>query len=357
MSETRHTVVVGIDVGGTKTNATVVDLTGTFLVDRMAEVPSLVSDGPDAALDAIVTAMKVALDAGGVPDAAVLAVGLDTPGPASATGVISSKGSTNFQQPAWRGYDIRSATESRLGSAGALQQRRQRRRAVCPRAPLRCRHATPLVGRRHRRHGTRRWGRRARPYRARGIGNGRRVRPRADPDGRPARARPTRAAVQLRSRRRPRVDRLAERNRAQPAAVLARAATPITRSPSWPPGRRARRPARCAAMAKDGDELALRIFAQQAMAIGRMFTIASNYTDPDAYFVGGGVVESAPHFRDWFLDGVRTATVLCARSNGRSPGSPSSPISTWPAPGARRSPPFGQFDPNCRNCGVRMRCR
>ena len=59
-----------------------------------------------------------------------------------------------------------------------------------------------------------------------------------------------------------------------------------------------------------GDELALQIFAQQAAAIGRMFTIASNYTDPDAYFVGGGVVESAPHFRDWFLEGVRTATSL-----------------------------------------------
>ena len=59
-----------------------------------------------------------------------------------------------------------------------------------------------------------------------------------------------------------------------------------------------------------GDELALRIFAQQATAIGRMFTIASNYTDPDAYFVGGGVVESAAHFRDWFLDAVRDASSL-----------------------------------------------
>jgi predicted NBD/HSP70 family sugar kinase len=56
--------------------------------------------------------------------------------------------------------------------------------------------------------------------------------------------------------------------------------------------------------------MALRIFAQQAMAIGRMFTIASNYTDPDAYLVGGGVVESDPHFRDWFLDAVRAATTL-----------------------------------------------
>ena len=64
------------------------------------------------------------------------------------------------------------------------------------------------------------------------------------------------------------------------------------------------------AYGEDGDDLALRIFTQQAAAIGRMFTIAANFTDPDAYFVGGGVVESAPHFRDWFLGAVRAATTL-----------------------------------------------
>ena len=37
------------------------------------------------------------------------------------------------------------------------------------------------------------------------------------------------------------------------------------------------------------------------MAIGRLFTIAANFTDPDAYFVGGGVVEAAPSSGDWFL--------------------------------------------------------
>src|SRR4029450_12964283 len=44
-----------------------------------------------------------------------VAVGLDTPGPASADGVISSKGSTNFNQPEWRGFDIRGALETKLG--------------------------------------------------------------------------------------------------------------------------------------------------------------------------------------------------------------------------------------------------
>jgi predicted NBD/HSP70 family sugar kinase len=63
-------------------------------------------------------------------------------------------------------------------------------------------------------------------------------------------------------------------------------------------------------LAETGDPLALRVFAQQAAAIGRLFTIASNFTDPDVYFVGGGVVETEPHFRDWFLDRVREGTLL-----------------------------------------------
>jgi predicted NBD/HSP70 family sugar kinase len=65
-----------------------------------------------------------------------------------------------------------------------------------------------------------------------------------------------------------------------------------------------------------GDPLALAIFEQQAMALGRLFTIAANFTDPDAYFVGGGVVETAPRFRDWFLEKVRHNTVLRAEQKG-----------------------------------------
>ena len=59
-----------------------------------------------------------------------------------------------------------------------------------------------------------------------------------------------------------------------------------------------------------GDPLALEIFEQQAMAVGRLFTIAANFLDPDVYFLGGGVVEAAPRFRDWFLMLVREHTIL-----------------------------------------------
>jgi predicted NBD/HSP70 family sugar kinase len=46
------------------------------------------------------------------------------------------------------------------------------------------------------------------------------------------------------------------------------------------------------------------------MALGRLFTIAANFIDPSAYFVGGGVVEAVPKFREWFLSQVREHTSL-----------------------------------------------
>jgi len=63
-------------------------------------------------------------------------------------------------------------------------------------------------------------------------------------------------------------------------------------------------------LAESGDPMALAVFEQQAKAVGRLFTIAANFTDPDAYFLGGGVVEAAPHFREWFLKTVRENTAL-----------------------------------------------
>ena len=83
-------VVAGLDNGGTSNNATLLDATGAFLVDDLVEVPSRVQDGPDAAVEALVEALHEVLRVTGVPLTAVRAVGLDTPGPASATGVTAN---------------------------------------------------------------------------------------------------------------------------------------------------------------------------------------------------------------------------------------------------------------------------
>ncbi|MGZ4765209.1 MAG: ROK family protein, partial [Ilumatobacteraceae bacterium] len=108
-------VIVGIDNGGTKNNVTVLDGAGQFMIDRMVEVPSRVTEGTAPALDALAAAFDNALQITGTDRADVRAVGLDTPGPASADGVISSKGATNFALPEWWGFDVRGALEARLG--------------------------------------------------------------------------------------------------------------------------------------------------------------------------------------------------------------------------------------------------
>ncbi|MGZ4639614.1 MAG: ROK family protein, partial [Actinomycetes bacterium] len=108
-------VVVGLDNGGNSNNATVLDATGHFVVDRLVETPSLVREGPVVAVKALAEALENILDQTGVPRSSVRAVGLDTPGPATADGVISSRGSTNFGHPEWRGFDVREALESRIG--------------------------------------------------------------------------------------------------------------------------------------------------------------------------------------------------------------------------------------------------
>ena len=111
----RTGLVVGLDNGGTSNNATVLDAAGEFLVAGLAETPSRVREGPRVAVAALVEAFDAILASTGVSRADVLAVGLDTPGPASADGVISEKGSTNFVDQAWRGFDIRGALETALG--------------------------------------------------------------------------------------------------------------------------------------------------------------------------------------------------------------------------------------------------
>ena len=107
-------VVVGLDNGGNKNNATVLDTSGRFLVDTMVETPSRVLEGPDVAVEALAQSFVGLLERTGIARGHVKVVGLDTPGPASADGVISSRGSTNFQHPGWRGYDFRGALEKRL---------------------------------------------------------------------------------------------------------------------------------------------------------------------------------------------------------------------------------------------------
>jgi glucokinase len=307
MTDQDRWVVAGLDSGGTMINATVLDSDGRFLVEQMAESPSRVRDGPDKAIEALTRSLDGVLQLTGIPPAAVRAVGLDTPGPVTAQGVISSKGATNFPNPEWRGFDVRRALELRLGlpvvfnndaNAAALYAHYEHFGAA--QAQLRS-SVSVIVGT--------------------GLGGG------VVEAGQVTRGAAGMAGelghIQLA------LDGLLAPGQPVPIcncgvagdAESIASLTAIGKNllPYWlsqfPDHPLADQPADVAAKlvrgyGEAGDPLALKIFEQQAMAIGRLLTIAANFTDPHAYLLGGGVVEAAAHFRDWFLRLVRQHTLL-----------------------------------------------
>lgn len=108
-------VVAGVDLGGTAINYTLVDQQERFLIEGLCEHPALSRQGPDVCLQQIADGLVIALEKVGVSLSDVVAVGLDTPGPASASGQLSARGSTNFVHPLWAGFDIREGLAHKLG--------------------------------------------------------------------------------------------------------------------------------------------------------------------------------------------------------------------------------------------------
>jgi predicted NBD/HSP70 family sugar kinase len=307
MLDSNRWVVAGLDSGGTTINATVLDSAGRFLVEEMAESPSCVREGPGTAIEALAQSLDEVLELTGVARESVRAVGLDTPGPVTADGVISSRGATNFANAEWRGFDVRRALELRLGipvvfnndaNAAALYAHYEH-------------FGAELAGERSSVSvivGT-------------GLGGG------VVEDGEVIRG-AAGMAGELGHIWLPMEGLLAP---GQPIpscncglpgdAESIASLTGIEKNllPWWltqfPGHELADQPLRTAAKlvrgyGERGDPLALKIFEQQAMAIGRLLTIAANFTDPHVYLLGGGVVEAQPAFRDWFLARVRAHTVL-----------------------------------------------
>jgi glucokinase len=108
-------VVAGVDLGGTAINYTLVSQKEQFLIEGLCEHPALSKQGPNVCLQQIEDGLKIATEKAGVLLSDVVAVGLDTPGPASAAGRLSARGSTNFVHPQWAGFDIREGLAHRLG--------------------------------------------------------------------------------------------------------------------------------------------------------------------------------------------------------------------------------------------------
>jgi len=108
-------VVAGVDLGGTAINYTLLNQQEKFLVEGLCEHPALAKQGPVVCLQQIADGLKLVTEKAGVSVADVVAIGLDTPGPASAAGQLSARGSTNFIHPNWAGFDIREGLAHQLG--------------------------------------------------------------------------------------------------------------------------------------------------------------------------------------------------------------------------------------------------
>lgn len=298
--------VVGLDNGGTANKFTVMDRGGHFLIDRLVELPSLVTEGPAVAIPALRDAFDAALELAGIDRGDVLGVGLDTPGPATADGVISSRGGTNFAHEDWKGFDVRSALEHELGlpvvynndaNAAALYAHHEHFGAIGGARSS----VSAIVGT--------------------GLGGGVVV------EGRVVKG-AAGMAGELGHVHIP-MHGLLEEGQPVPRcncgflgdaeSVASLTGIRINLLPYWltryPGHELADLPSLEAAklvrgLGERGDEMARQIFEQQAMALGRLFTIAANFTDPDVYLLGGGVIEAEPAFRDWFLDRVEHHTLL-----------------------------------------------
>ena len=306
MAPLTRSYVVGLDNGGTANKFTVMSSSGEFLVDRLVELPSRVTEGPVAAIAALIDAFDAALALTAVDRADVLGVGFDTPGPATADGVISSRGGTNFAHADWRGFDFRTALEDALGlpvvysndgNAAALYAHHEHFGAIAgERSSISAIVGTGLGG------GV--------------IESGRIVKGAAGMAGELGHVHIPMQGLLADDQPLPHCNCGFDGD-AESVASLTGIRNNLL--PYWlsrypdhelhacDPLEAAKR---VRSLGEQGDELALRIFEQQAMALGRLFTIAANFTDPSAYFIGGGVIEAAPHFRDWFLARVQEHTWL-----------------------------------------------
>lgn len=108
-------LVAGVDLGGNAINYTLMNGEERFLIEGLCEYPARSKEGPAVCLQQIADGLQSAVDKSGAPLADVVVVGLDTPGPASAGGVLSARGSTNFVHADWAGFDIRGNLAKKLG--------------------------------------------------------------------------------------------------------------------------------------------------------------------------------------------------------------------------------------------------
>jgi len=295
-------VVAGVDLGGTAINYTLLNQQEKFLIEGLFEHPALARQGPDICLQQIADGLKLAAAKADVLLDDVVAVGLDTPGPASAGGQLSARGSTNFVHPRWAGFDVREGLARKLGK---------------PVSYLNDANAAAL------------WGhyaifgpnsRETSISSIIGTGNGGGV----ILDGNVVKGKNGfggelgHVLIPCQS--------IAGTSGLKPECNCGRTGdleslcslTAIENNilpyflPRYPGHELAKVDIHQAAklvrgLAEKGDPLSREVFRVQAHALGLFFDEMVNTFDPDAFIVGGGALETGRQFQDWFIEQIRAA--------------------------------------------------
>jgi predicted NBD/HSP70 family sugar kinase len=290
--------VAGVDLGGTAINYTLVDAQERFLIEGLCEHPALSRQGPDVCLRQIEEGLAIAVGKAGVALSDVVAVGLDTPGPASAAGVLSARGSTNFVHSDWAGFDIRDSLARKLakpvtylndGNAGALWG-----------------HFTLFGG--NSRHtsisaviGT-------------GLGGGvivegSVVKGRKGFGGELGHVLIPYQSISGVAGLKPicNCGREGDLEALCSLTAIGKSLLPffLTRYPGHPLSADPNAPKLVRSFAERGDAMCRDIFRVQAHALGLFFDEMVNTFDPDALIVGGGALETGAEFQQWFLNEIR----------------------------------------------------
>lgn len=295
-----RTLVAGVDVGGTAINYTLLDEQGRFLVERLWEFPARAREGPEVCLSQIEAGLRALTAELGMSINDVAGVGLDTPGPATASGVLSARGSTNFVHPGWAGFDLRGGLAARLakpvaylndGNAAALWGHFVLFGDALDATSVSAVIGTGLGG---------------------GIVVGDRVVTGVNGFGGEV------GHVLLPYQTIPDIGDLAPRCNCGRIGDLESLCSLTAIESSLLPHFLAREPShelarldphaaalRVRALAEQGDAMCRRIFRIQAHALGLFFDQMVNVFDPDALIVGGGALETSRAFQEWFIEEVR----------------------------------------------------
>ena len=294
-------IVAGVDLGGNAINYTFLNSKEQFLIQGMFEHPARSREGPEICLKQIAEGLEIAAKKAGVALSDTVVVGLDTPGPASATGVLSAEGSTNFVHPDWSGFDIRENLAKKLGkpvtylndgNAGALWGH-----FVLFGAERLATSISAIIGT--------------------GLGGGVII------DGNAVKGRKGfggelgHVLIPYQSIRgidgvMPKCNcgRTGDLESLCSLTAIENSLLPffLSRYPGHELGKggnlhQAAKLVR--GLAENGDAMSKEVFRVQANALGLFFDEMVNTFDPDALIVGGGALETKEEFQHWFLDQIR----------------------------------------------------